>query len=136
MKLHSRTLANGLRLQAVEMPGTKVVTTMILAGAGSRYETIDLAGISHFLEHMFFKGTPKYPGAKLAGTIEAFGGEINAFTSFDYTCYYINTPSKYLNSSIDVLLDMVSNPSFFENFHISNKIGAEVNASMMKKIKP
>lgn len=114
MILEQKTLKNNLETIFVNSPGSNTATVQIWFTAGSALETKENFGIAHFLEHMFFKGTPKYPGAKLAGTIEAFGGEVNAFTSFDYTCYYINTPSKYLNESVDVLMDMVSNPSFFE----------------------
>lgn len=114
MILEQKTLENNLDTIFVNSPGSNTATVQIWFTAGSALETKENYGVAHFLEHMFFKGTPKYPGAKLAGTIESFGGEINAFTSFDYTCYYINTPSKYLNESVDVLLDMVSNPSFFQ----------------------
>ena len=82
--------------------------------AGSALEQKDNQGIAHFLEHMFFKGTPKRPGPQLAHDIESYGGEVNAFTSFDYTCYYINTPSLFLDKSVDILLDMVANPLFGE----------------------
>jgi zinc protease len=82
--------------------------------AGSALEQKDNEGIAHFLEHMFFKGTPTRPGPKLAHDIESYGAEVNAFTSFDYTCYYINTPSLFLNKSVDILLDMVANPLFGE----------------------
>lgn len=114
MILEQKTLNNKLETILVDSPGSNTATVQIWFKAGSAVETKENYGIAHFLEHMFFKGTPKYPGAKLAGTIEAFGGEVNAFTSFDYTCYYINCPSKNLSESVDVLMDMVSNPSFFE----------------------
>lgn len=108
MKLHSKTLANGLRLQAVEMPGTNVVTTLILAGAGSRYENIEIAGISHFLEHMFFKGSKKYPTPKaVAEAVDAFGGEFNAFTGKEYAGYYVKSGAQNLEKSLDVLSDML-----------------------------
>lgn len=61
---------------------------------------------------MFFKGTEKRPGHLISYDVESFGGDINAFTSFDYTCYYINSPSPYINESTNILLDMVSNPLF------------------------
>lgn len=69
-------------------------------------------GIAHFLEHMFFKGTELRPGARIAHDVESYGGEINAFTSFDYTCYYINTPNHKLEKTINILMDMVTNPLF------------------------
>ncbi len=108
MKLHHKTLPNGLRLQAIEMPGTKVVTTLILAGAGSRYENIEIAGISHFLEHMFFKGSKKYPTPKaVAEAIDAFGGEFNAFTGKEYAGYYVKSGEQNLEKSLSVLSDML-----------------------------
>jgi predicted Zn-dependent peptidase len=108
MKLHSKTLANGLRLQAIEMPGTNVVTTLILAGAGSRYENIEIAGISHFLEHMFFKGSKKYPTPKaVAEAVDAFGGEFNAFTGKEYAGYYVKSGAQNIEKSLDVLSDML-----------------------------
>ena len=61
---------------------------------------------------MFFKGSEKRPGSKIAKEIESLGGEINAFTSFDYTCYYINVPNKHLKKGVEILLDMVANPKF------------------------
>ena len=64
---------------------------------------------------MFFKGTKKRPGAKIAKEVEGFGGELNAFTSFDFTCYYINCPKSELTKSVDIILDMVANPSFLNS---------------------
>jgi zinc protease len=80
--------------------------------AGSALEDKEHHGVAHFLEHMFFKGSKKYPGSKIAYEVESFGGEINAFTSFDYTCYYINAPADHLKKTLNILLDMVSNPLF------------------------
>jgi predicted Zn-dependent peptidase len=108
MKLHHKTLPNGLRLQAIEMPGTNVITTLILAGAGSRYEDIEIAGISHFLEHMFFKGSKKYPTPKaVAQAVDSFGGEFNAFTGKEYAGYFVKSGSHNLEKSLDVLSDML-----------------------------
>ena len=113
MKLHQKTLSNGLTLQAVEMPGTNVVTTLILVGAGSRYETKDLAGISHFLEHMFFKGAKKYTTPKaVSGAVDCFGGEFNAFTGKEYAGYYVKSGQENLEKSLDVLSDMMLHSRF------------------------
>ncbi len=113
MQIHTRTLSNGLRIQAVEMPGTAVVTTLILAGAGSRYETIEVAGISHFLEHMFFKGAKKYSTPKaVAEAVDSFGGEFNAFTGKEYAGYYVKSGAQNLEKSLDVLSDMLLNSKF------------------------
>ncbi len=71
-------------------------------------------GIAHFLEHLFFKGSKKYPGITLTETVENLGGEFNAFTSFDYTCYYIQGPSEYQKEFLDLLMDMICSPLFKE----------------------
>lgn len=112
MKIEQKVLENKLRTIFVDSPGSQVTSVQIWFRAGSALEGKDNNGIAHFLEHMFFKGTKKYPNMMLAKTVESFGGEINAFTSFDYTCYYINGPSANILDIIDVLLDMVSNPIF------------------------
>ncbi len=112
MKYEICKLKNDLEVIFVDLPGTGAASTQIWFRAGSTLEQKSNYGIAHFLEHMFFKGTSKRPGAKIAHDVESFGGEINAFTSFDYTCYYINSPSANLNNSIDIILDMVSNPLF------------------------
>ncbi len=112
MKYEICKLKNDLEVIFIDLPGTGAASSQIWFRAGSTLEDKSNYGIAHFLEHMFFKGTKKRPGAKIAHEVESFGGEINAFTSFDYTCYYINSPSSNLNTSVDILLDMVSNPMF------------------------
>ncbi len=115
MNIDQIKLDNQLNTLFIHSPGCSAGTVQIWFRAGSALESHDNQGIAHFLEHMFFKGTPLRPGAKLAHEIESYGGEVNAFTSFDYTCYYINTPSLFLERSIDILLDMVSNPLFSQD---------------------
>ncbi|MCO4792908.1 MAG: insulinase family protein [Bacteriovoracaceae bacterium] len=114
MKHHQTTLANGLQTLFIDSPGYTSGTVQIWFRAGSALENKENQGIAHFLEHMFFKGTKKRPGAAIAHEVESFGGELNAFTSFDYTCYYINSPKTHLNTSVEILLDMVSNPMFLQ----------------------
>ena len=104
----------GLETLFVNSPGATSASVQFWFRAGSALEKKEDEGIAHFLEHMFFKGTKKRPGAKIAHEVESFGGEINAFTSFDYTCYYINTPVNSLNKTVDILMDMVANPEFLE----------------------
>ncbi len=114
MKIDLVELDNKLNTLFIHSPGSTAGTVQIWFRAGSALEQKDNQGIAHFLEHMFFKGTPTRPGPQLARDIESYGGEVNAFTSFDYTCYYINTPSPFLDKSVDILLDMVANPLFGE----------------------
>ena len=95
------------------MPGTNVITTLILAGAGSRYEDLKITGLSHFLEHMFFKGAEKYKTPKaVSEAIDSFGGEFNAFTGKEYAGYYVKSGKENLDKALDVLSDMLINSKF------------------------
>ncbi len=101
---------NGLTLLTVPMRSVESVTVMIIVGAGSRYEKKNINGLSHFLEHMAFKGTFKRPSALLISSlIEGIGGEFNAFTSKDHTAYYIKAAKKHLPVLFDILSDMLLN---------------------------
>lgn len=112
MNVTSEQSKKGINYLTIDSPSSNMVTLQFWFRAGSSLERPNQRGIAHFLEHMFFKGSKKYPDMKIAKTIERFGGEINAFTSFDYTCYYINAPWKKGLKALDVLLDMVCNPQF------------------------
>lgn len=93
------------------MEGVRSVTVLALVNAGRRYETESVAGISHFLEHMVFKGTKKYPTARdLSAAIDQLGGEFNAFTSKEYTGYYAKLASPYMDTALDVVSDMLCTP--------------------------
>jgi len=106
----SNTFKNGLRLITIPMKGTKAVTVLVLVGAGSKYEEKSNNGISHFLEHMFFKGTEKRPNTlAIAESLDKIGGEFNAFTDKEYTGYYAKVNSKYLNLAIDWVSDIFLN---------------------------
>src|SRR5438270_9929545 len=101
-------LSNGLRLITIPMSSFESATVLVLVGAGSRYETKNNTGISHFLEHMAFKGTEKRPSAMdIAGLIDGIGGEFNAFTGKEYTGYYIKSANQHLELLLDVLSDML-----------------------------
>ena len=98
------TLPNGLRVVTAPMPQAKSVACFIMLAAGSRYETRDTNGIAHFAEHMFFKGTERRPTARhIAGEIDAIGGEFNAFTSKEYTGYYVKCAAETRDVALDVL---------------------------------
>ncbi len=108
MKFKKTTLGNGLRIITCEMPYTQSVTITIFVGAGSRYETKKLCGISHFLEHMVFRGTKKYPSTQaLTGVIEGIGGYFGASTYKEEVTYYSKVPKLYFQKALDVLIDMV-----------------------------
>ncbi len=112
MKIKKLKLKNKLNVLLMHTPGETSGSCQFWFRAGSALEEKNEEGIAHFLEHMFFKGTAKRPNNEISAAVEDFGGEINAFTSFDYTCYYINAPHTNLEESIDILLDMVANPLF------------------------
>lgn len=102
------TLKNGLTLITVNMPHLDSVTTLVAVGAGSRYETKKINGISHFLEHMFFKGSRKYPTAEQISTlIDGIGAVNNAATSKEVTYYWIKSASKHIELSVDILSSMI-----------------------------
>lgn len=103
-------LNNGLRLITVPMRGTKTATVLIIVGTGSKYETKDNNGISHFLEHMFFKGTRKRPNTlAIASQLDSIGGVYNAFTGKEYTGYWVKTDSSQIEQAMDVVSDILLN---------------------------
>ena len=107
------TLNNGLRVVTAAMPEAKSVSCFVMLAAGSRYETRDTNGIAHFAEHMFFKGTEKRPTARdIATEIDSIGGEFNAFTSKEYTGYYVKCAAEHRDTALDVLVDMIRNSKF------------------------
>ena len=109
------TLDNGLRVLTADLPYAQSVSVLVMLAAGSRYETEESAGIAHFSEHMFFKGTEKRPSAKeIAGAIDAIGGEFNAFTGKEYTAYYVKCAAEHRDVALDVLVDMLRNARFEE----------------------
>ena len=117
------TLPNGLKVITSPIEGTKSVTVLCLIGAGSRYEKREINGISHFLEHMFFKGAERYKNAaEVASAIDAAGGDFNAFTGKEYAGYYVKLASHQKEVAFDVLGDMMLNASF-----LSEEIDKERN---------
>lgn len=108
MKFTKKVLPNGLRIITVSMPSLGSATVMAMVAAGSRYETRQNNGIAHFLEHMAFKGTYKRPTAlEISSLIDGMGGEFNAFTSKETVGYYIKTANNRIETSIDLLSDML-----------------------------
>ncbi len=104
------TLLNGLRIITVPVKNTKAVTVLVLVGAGSKYERKEINGISHFLEHMFFKGTKKRPSTlKIAETLDKVGGVYNASTSKEFTGYFAKVGSEHLDLALDWVSDIFLN---------------------------
>ncbi len=115
MKTELFTLPNSLRVFLIDTKAFPTLTTLLIVGAGSRYEHEKNNGVAHFLEHMFFKGSKKYPDPfTLTSTIEQLGGIWNAFTSKDYTGYFIKATSEHFDTVIDVLSDVLLRPLFKE----------------------
>lgn len=106
-------LKNGLRIIAVPLPGNETVTVQVLVEAGSKYEIKKLNGISHFLEHMTFKGTKKRPTPlDIAGVLDRVGAQYNAATGQEYTTYYAKASGKHLDLVFDIIADIFLNPKF------------------------
>jgi len=111
MKPQEFTLKNGLRVIFVDTKTFPTLTTLLLVGAGSRYENEKNNGIAHFFEHMAFKGSQKYPNSfVISSTVEGFGGVFNAFTSKDHTGYWIKATTEHFETMIDVIADMIQTP--------------------------
>jgi predicted Zn-dependent peptidase len=107
------TLNNGIRLLTAPMPGMRSASIALFFTVGSRYESRPIAGVSHFIEHMLFKGTRHYPTARLISeAIEGIGGAFNASTSKEITNYTARVPGERLNEVMHVLADMVREPRF------------------------
>lgn len=115
MQYKKTTLKNGLRIITVPMKGTQTATVVVMAGVGSRYESEKEAGLSHFIEHMFFKGTQKRPNTLAISTeLDSIGGEFNAFTGKDRTAYYAKVDAKHIDRALDVVIDMYLNSKIEE----------------------
>jgi predicted Zn-dependent peptidase len=106
-------LSNGVRVLTAPMSHAQSVSCFVMLAAGSRYETRETSGIAHFSEHMFFKGTENRPTARQISTeIDAIGGEFNAFTSKEYTGYYVKCAAEHRDLAFDVLVDMLRHSTF------------------------
>jgi len=106
------TLPSGLRVVTEQVPGSRSVSIGFWAGVGSRDESGSLAGASHFLEHLLFKGTADRSARDIAVAVDAVGGEMNAFTSREHTGYYTRLPARDLAFGLDLLVDVVGAPAF------------------------
>ena len=115
MKYTKKILKNGLRVVTVPMKDNPTVTVLVLVEAGSKYETKEINGISHFLEHMCFKGTVKRPKAiDISKELDSIGSQYNAFTAQEYTGYYAKSDAKHFKKIFDVVSDIYLNSTFPE----------------------
>jgi predicted Zn-dependent peptidase len=108
MSVRRTVLPSGLRIVTEEVPSVRSAAIGIWVNVGSRDETPAVAGASHFLEHLLFKGTTRRTALEISATIEAVGGEMNAFTSKEYTCFYARVIDTDLPMAIDVVSDLIT----------------------------
>ena len=123
------TLKNGIRVVTEPMASVRSVCLGIWTKNGSRHESEELNGVSHFIEHMLFKGTSKRSAKDIADEMDAMGGQMNAFTAKEFTCYYTRSLDNHFARSLDVLADMFFN-SVFDQTEIDkekNVIIEEIN---------
>ncbi|WP_158737735.1 pitrilysin family protein [Alteribacillus sp. YIM 98480] len=120
--VQTTTLDNGLRIVTEHISSVRSITMGIWVGTGSRYESQTENGISHFLEHMFFKGTAERTAADIAESFDKIGGQVNAFTSKEYTCFYAKVLDDHANRALDILSDM-----FFHSTFDSDELEKERN---------
>ncbi len=107
------TLENGVRVLTGAMPHTRSAAILIYYKVGARYEPKELSGISHYIEHMLFKGTRKRPTPQqIAEEVEGLGGSLNAMTDREYTAYSALVPSRHFGTALDVLTDMLEHSRF------------------------
>jgi len=115
-------LSNGLRVLVESIPTCRSVSFGIWVKAGSRHETPETNGFSHFIEHMLFKGTKRHTARQIADRFDGIGGNVNAFTSKEYTCYYAKVLDEHLPIAADMLADM-----FFESVFAEEELEKEKN---------
>lgn len=116
LDLHRATTENGLRLLVAPVQGTGTVTFFLVVKTGARHETPGIFGVSHFLEHLFFKGSKKRPTTRaISEAVDRVGGEMNAFTSKEWTAFYAKAASRHAELLVDVVSDMVLRPLLDED---------------------
>ncbi len=125
------TLKNGLRVLLLRQKAARTVTLLVLVEAGSKYENKEKNGISHFLEHMMFKGTKKRPTPlAIATELDRIGGQSNAFTSHEYTGYWIKADAKHFELVLDIISDIYLN-SIFDEKEIEKEKGVVIEEMNM-----
>jgi predicted Zn-dependent peptidase len=130
------TLKNGLRIITVPQRSTQAVTILVLVGTGSKYEKKEENGISHFLEHMYFKGTKKRPNSlAIAETLDKIGGIYNAFTSQEYTGYFAKVAFSHFELALDWVSDIFLNSTLPEK-EIEKERGVIIEEINMRKDNP
>ncbi len=106
------TLSNGIRVVSETLPKSRSVSIGVWVKVGSRHEPAEISGVSHFIEHLFFKGTEKRTAKDIAIEMDSIGGEMNAFTSQETTTYYAKVVDEHLPTAIDILSDILLSSKF------------------------
>ncbi len=106
------TLKNGIRILSKNMPYTRSVSMGVWVNVGARDESASESGLSHFIEHMIFKGTQKRSAYQIAKEFDAIGGQTNAFTTMENTCYYARVIDSQMETMVDILSDIFVNSKF------------------------
>ena len=117
-----RTLPNGVRMVYEHMPHVRSAAIGVWIGVGSRYESPSDAGSAHFIEHMLFKGTAQHTASELAEHMDAIGGQVNAYTTREGTCYYARVLDEHLDRAGDLLAEMLFTSNFAEA-DVANECG-------------
>ena len=110
--IHQCRLDNGLVLLTEEMPDLRSATIGVWLRRGSRHEPAAINGISHFIEHLVFKGTEQRSAVEIARAIDAVGGQMDAFTGKESTCFYIRVLDEHIDLGLDLLTDILLRPLF------------------------
>ncbi len=136
MHFNQTKLNNGLRIVTVPMADNPAVTVLVMVETGSKYETKEINGLSHFLEHMVFKGTPKRPTSMdISKELESLGAHYNAFTSQEFTGYYAKVSKQHTDTALDVVSDIYLNP-LLDSKEIEKEKGVIVEEIRMYKDTP
>jgi predicted Zn-dependent peptidase len=135
MEVKETRLANGIRVVTAALPRVQSVAIGVWVGVGGRYESPKLSGISHFIEHLLFKGTEKRSARDISQAIEGRGGFCNAFTQEEITCYYARVAYDHTWKALDILSDMYLHPRFDQG-DIDREKGVIVEEIMMYRDQP
>ena len=135
MDIHESRLANGMRVATSAIAHLQSVALGVWVGVGGRYETRTLAGISHFIEHLLFKGTERLSARDISQAIEGRGGFCNAFTQEELTCYYARTADDHTWKALDILTEMYRHPRFAPA-DIEKERGVIIEEIMMYRDQP
>ncbi len=110
--IQKSVLPNGIRVVTEAMPQVRTASLGLWVGTGSRYEPASQHGVSHFLEHLFFKGTHARSALAIAQAVDALGGQMNAFTDKEHTCFYVKVLANHLGAIVELMADMLLNSAF------------------------